>query len=70
MPDGLAPTAIGLPAALVAVFIGVTLPEPLLATYAVRPSGVIAIANGLLPTGIGLPAAFVAVFIGVTLPEP
>jgi hypothetical protein len=54
----------------VATTIGVTVPEPEFATYAVRPFGVIAIAVGSVPTLIARPAVRVAVLIGVTVPEP
>ncbi len=52
------------------MLIGVTVSEPESVTYAVRPSGVIAIAGGSAPTGIALPALRVTVVIGVTVPEP
>jgi len=66
MAPGLTPTAIGWPAALVAVLIGVTVCESRLSTYTVFPSGVMAIPTGPRPTVIGLPAVAVAVRIGVT----
>ena len=69
-PNGILPTAIAVPAVLVAVSIGVTEPETSLVTYAVLPSGVIASPNGTLPTAIAVPAVLVAVSIGVTEPEP
>ena len=55
---------------LVAVSIGVTVPDPWLTTYAVVLSGVIAMALGEDPTGIGVPAVLVAVSIGITVPDP
>jgi hypothetical protein len=72
MAEGLLPTVIGAPAVLVAIVIGVTVPDPcpVPATYAVFPSGVIAIALGYPPSAIGAPAVPVAVVIGVTVPEP
>ena len=66
MAVGEDPTGIGAPAVLVAVLIGVTVPDPWLTTYAVLPSGVIAMATGEDPTGIGAPAGAVAVLIGST----
>jgi hypothetical protein len=63
------PTLIGVPALPVMMETGVTVPSPLLTTYAVLLSGVIATAQGLLPTGVGLPALLVAVKIGVTVFE-
>src|SRR4051794_38448842 len=68
IPAGSAPTAIGVPAELVARVIGVTLAEPVLTTNALLPPGVIAIPVGPLPTVIGVPAVFVEVSIGMTLP--
>jgi hypothetical protein len=52
----------------VATSIGVTEPPKimLLTTYAVLPSGVIAIPPGEPLSGIGVPAVFVATLIGVT----
>ena len=61
------PALITLPTALVAVAMGVTVPEMTLATQAVVPSGVIAIASGAVPTLIARPALLVAVRIGVTV---
>ncbi|HXZ77404.1 MAG TPA: hypothetical protein VEH31_41940 [Streptosporangiaceae bacterium] len=60
---------------LVAVVIGVTVPEFGLETYKVFPSGVIAFAPRTerlctLPTWIGLPGVLVAVAIGVTVVPP
>ena len=46
-------TEMGGPALSLARSIGDTLPELTLATSAVEPSGVMAIAAGALPTGIG-----------------
>src|SRR5215471_7003303 len=43
--DGSSPTRIALPGLLVAVLIGVTVPELSLTTYAVLPSGVIALVS-------------------------
>jgi hypothetical protein len=54
---------------LVAIVIGVTVPEPSLVTYAAWPFGVMAMAPGLLPTLMGVPAELVAIVIGVTLFE-
>ena len=70
MERGSAPTGIGAPAVNVTVSIGVTLSDPLLTTYAVLPSGVMAIAWGWEPTRIGRPAVRVVVSIGVTLSDP
>jgi hypothetical protein len=69
---GYPPSAIGAPAVLVAVVIGVTVPEysPSPMTYTVFPSGVIASPAGNPLTAIGAPAMPVAVVIGVTVPEP
>ena len=50
------------------MLIGVTVPEPELATYAVRPSGVTAIACGSAPTPIAGPARRVTRLTGVTVP--
>ena len=63
------PTGIGGPAVLVAVSIGVTVPES-----CVGDVGGLAVrrdrdAQGGLPTGIGGPAVLVAVAIGVTVSE-
>src|SRR5271166_4956915 len=70
-PSGLLPTVMALPAVLVAVAIGVTLPEATVsATYTVLPSGVMATSTGVVPTEIGEPAVLVAMSIGVTLFEP
>jgi hypothetical protein len=63
------PTRIGLPAFLVRVTIGVTVAEPLLTAYAVRPLGVMAIAMGSDPTPIARPALPVPSETGVTLAE-
>ena len=54
----------------VATSIGVTELEPLFATYAVFPSGVIATPVGSWPTVIDGPGRFVARSIGVTLSGP
>jgi hypothetical protein len=70
MATGPLPTLIGGPALPVMMEIGVTVPSPLLTTYAVLLSGVIATAQGMFPTGIGLPAVLVAVKMGVTVPDP
>jgi hypothetical protein len=67
---GADPTGTGVPGVFVVVLIGVTSSEPLLATYAVPPFGVIAIAAGSVPTVIGVPGVFVAVLIGVTVLDP
>ena len=50
--------------------IGVTESEPRFVTYAVLPSGVIAMSVGCVPAAIGGAAVFVAVSIGVTESEP
>src|SRR5271165_3531518 len=69
-PSGLLPTVMALPAVLVAVAIGVTLPEATVsATYTVLPSGVMATSLGLFPAEMGDPTPLVAVLIGVTVPE-
>src|SRR5690242_8854385 len=70
MARGLDPTRIGRPARRVPVLTGVTVPEPRLTTYAVRPSGVRATASGSCPTGIGRPLRSVVRSTGVTVPEP
>jgi hypothetical protein len=57
------------PGRLVSVAIGVTVAPSQFSTYAVRPSGAIAIARGSRPTGIGRPARLVAVATGVTVAE-
>jgi hypothetical protein len=49
---------------------GVTLPETWLATQAVVPSGVMAMAKGLVPTVTAVPAVRVARVIGVTVFDP
>jgi hypothetical protein len=67
MTDGSLPTLIGLPGVLVAVAMGVTMPELKLVMKAVLPSGVIAIAQGPPPTLIGFSRVLVAVAIGVTV---
>jgi hypothetical protein len=68
------PVGIGLAAVLVAVLIGVAVPDcpPVgsLTTYAVFQSGVIAIPTGAGRTWIGLPAFLVAVLIGTTVLRP
>ena len=69
MASGPAPTLIAGPGLLVAVLIGVTVPEARLTTKAVVPSGVIAMASGKLPTVIAGPGSPVAVLIGVTESE-
>ena len=48
---------------------GVTVPEPELATYAVRPPGAMAIARGSFPTLIGAAARLLARLTGVTVAE-
>jgi len=48
----------------------VTLSVPELATNAVLPSGVTAIALGAPPTVIAAPAVLFAVLTGVTVPAP
>ena len=67
IPEGINPTVIAVPVAFVAVLIGVTVLLPLLATYTVFPSGVIASWTGKWPTAIAAPAMFVAVSIGDTV---
>jgi hypothetical protein len=62
-------TGIGVPAMPVARSTGLTVSSPEFATYAVLPSGVIAIENGLVPTGIGVPAVPVARSTGVSVPR-
>ncbi len=66
---GLAPTVMGEPVKPMAVLNRVTVPEPLLATYAVVPLGVMAMPSGLVPTVMDELAVLVAVLIGVTVPE-
>ena len=66
--SGTFPTLTGLPGLFVAVEIGVTVPEPRSAAYAVFPFGVTVMNCGLPPTLIGLPGVLVAVEIGVTTP--
>ena len=51
----------------VASAIGVTVSAAELATYAVAPSGVIAIPSGIGPTGMGVPGEFVPRSSGVTV---
>jgi hypothetical protein len=58
----------GGPAVLVAVSIGVTVPDVVFATKAVLPLGVMAMAPGSRPTVMAGPGLFVAVLIGVTVP--
>src|SRR5580765_4833830 len=70
MARGLAPTRIGRPDRWVPVLIGVTVPEPRMTTYAVRPAGVRAMASGSWPRGIGRPLRSVVRSTGVTVPEP
>ena len=60
---------IGFPAVLVAVLIGVTVPDVKSATYTVLPSGVIAIGPGCTPTLMARPGVLVLVAIGVTVPR-
>lgn len=52
----------------VAVLTGTVLYE--MTTYAVLPSGLIAMASGPRPTLIGVPGLFVAVLTGVTVLRP
>jgi hypothetical protein len=66
---GSVPTGIAGPARSVAVLIGVTVSEPLLATQAVRPFGVTATACGPVPTLIAFPAFRLVRFTGVTVAE-
>jgi hypothetical protein len=47
--------------------IGVTVPDSMLATWAVCPFGMIVIQPGVFPALIGLPGVLVAVVIGVTV---
>ena len=49
---------------------GVTVPEPLSATYKVLPLGVTARAQGARPTRTGVPGFPVAALIGVTVSDP
>ena len=70
MALGASPTAIAPPAVLLARSIGVTLSVPALATNAVLPSGVMAIAPGAPPTRMAGPAVLFAVVTGVTVPAP
>ena len=65
---GRSPTLMGRPGRLVAVDIGVTEFETMLATYSVLPSGLIAIPSGPSPTLMGRPAVPVATVMGVTDP--
>ena len=58
------------PALFLERLIGVTELDPKLATYAVVPSGVMAMASGCSPTPMALPALPVARLIGVTLSDP
>ena len=69
-PNGLDPTVIAGPGALVATVIGVAVPDPPLMTYAVVPSGLNATPCGLDPTVIAGPDVFVATVIGVTVSDP
>src|SRR5580704_14973500 len=73
MVRGPVPTLIAAPAVFVAVSIGVTV-SPVswleLATYAVAPPGVIAMASGPVPAGIAGSALPVAMLIGVTALPP
>jgi len=52
---------------LVAVAIGVTVPDPESVTYTVLPSGVIASAHGAVPIWMGRPVLPVRALIGVTV---
>ena len=61
------PTGIGVPGVFVAKFIGVTVLFVVLVTYAIAPSGVMAIFLGEFPKGIAVSGVFVAKFIGVTV---
>ena len=54
----------------VARSIGVTVSAAVLATKAVLPSGVMAIAEGASPTAIAAPAVLVSVVTGLTLSAP
>ena len=66
MAPGSRPTVMAGLGLFVVVSMGVTVPEVPLTTYAVLPSGVMAMAAGPLPTAIGLPAVMVgtAVVLG------
>jgi len=55
---------------LVEIVIGVTVFEPELATYAVWPFGVMAMACGWVPTVMAVPAVLLEIVIGVTVFEP
>src|SRR5581483_1409416 len=57
MAVGLVPTAIGVPAAPVAVVTGVTVPSSPLTTSAVAPSGVTVTASARCPTGVVAPTS-------------
>src|SRR6266852_87814 len=59
IPTGSPPILIGRPGTPVAVEIGVTVPAPEFATYAVDPSGVAAMAYGPAPVVIRGPAVLV-----------
>jgi hypothetical protein len=65
---GESPTRIGVPIVRVVRSTGVTVPPSKLATKAVFPSGVIAIANPG-PTVSGVPAVPVATSTGVSVPS-
>src|ERR1700733_2811159 len=69
MSYGLPPTWIGRPGVLLAVLIGVTVSASVLATYTVRPFGVIAIASGLNPTGIGRLVRSLSIEIALTVSD-
>ena len=66
---GALPSVMGLPARSVAVSMGVTVPSPWLATYAVVPSGVMATARGELPTPMVVPGV-AGKTMGVTVLSP
>src|ERR1022692_3108158 len=59
------PAFIGVPTDLVARSTGVTVPSPSVTMYAVRPSGVIAIAVGRSPAVMGFPVARCPMSMGV-----
>src|SRR5215470_7499152 len=63
------PVLIGRPATPVAVLTGVSVPEIVFTTYAVRPDGEMATAAGEYPTGMPRPARPVAALMGVTVSE-
>src|SRR6266699_3423386 len=69
MSTGSTPTLIALPAAPVAMLMGVTMPA-VVNEGALATSGVIAMKSGPGVTGTGVPRAPVAASMGVTVPGP